>query len=360
MTLIGIIVKNEEDAYTIFETLNDRGLRLSVPDLVLNLLMRRARNDKERSIVRQHWNSMLRELGRRDVSRFLRHLWVSHYGDLKSEGLFVAIRRELDSKKMSSVAFAELCADECDDYITILDVNIPLASNGLRNLEGIIKYLQITAAPPLLLAAYRSLSTQDFEKLLQAIIATHVRYVVITNQNPLDIESRMYEAARIIRGFPKEKSSSQKLAAAKAKLRELTVLDSTVKDASDCVYLERSEAIWLMTALANDLQSKTREIRMDKSNLEHIFPQNAMPTEWTKATEMESLVWHIGNLTILGERINRKAQNKGFLEKSSQYYSKSEIKMTQEILSYSSWTSKEVLSRANKLVTQVLKVWPAI
>lgn len=90
MTLIGIVVQNEEDAYTIFETLNDRGLRLSVPDLVLNLLMRRAPDDTARQLVRHHWNAMLQQMGRRDVSRFLRHMWVSRYGDLKSEGLFSA------------------------------------------------------------------------------------------------------------------------------------------------------------------------------------------------------------------------------------------------------------------------------
>lgn len=92
MSLIAIVVESEGDAYLIFETLNDRGLRLSVPDLVLNLLMRRAPTAEARHAVRQSWNTMLRELGKRDVSRFLRHLWVSRYGDLKAEGLFAAIK----------------------------------------------------------------------------------------------------------------------------------------------------------------------------------------------------------------------------------------------------------------------------
>lgn len=40
-----IPVTSEQEAFRIFETLNDRGLRLSVPDLLLNYLMRVAHSD---------------------------------------------------------------------------------------------------------------------------------------------------------------------------------------------------------------------------------------------------------------------------------------------------------------------------
>lgn len=362
MTLIGITVENEDDAYTIFETLNDRGLRLSVPDLVLNLLMRRAPDGTSRGIVRQHWNSMLRELGKRDVSRFLRHLWVSRYGDLKSEGLFTAIKRELDFARIDSITFAEQCADECDDYVALLDGNIALPSpKGLRDLEGIVKYLQITAAPPLLLAAYRSLTLHDFEKLLTALIAIYVRYVVVTNQNPLDLESRVFESARIIRELAKQgKPSGKQLSAAKAKLKELSVPDSIVKSSADQVFLNRSEALWILTVLANDRQSKTKEVGMDRSNLEHIFPQNPLASGWPNAVDLEGYVWHLGNLTILGDKINRDAQNKGFKDKITLHYSKSEVEITKDLLKLSSWTPNDVINRAKSLTDQISKIWPAV
>ena len=55
MALVAIVVEDEEDAYDIFEALNDRGLRLSVPDLVVNLLLKRCANKTERQTVRQTW-----------------------------------------------------------------------------------------------------------------------------------------------------------------------------------------------------------------------------------------------------------------------------------------------------------------
>jgi hypothetical protein len=362
VTLIGMLVQSEEDAYTIFETLNDRGLRLSVPDLLLNLLMQRAPDATARGLVRQHWNAMLRELGKRDVSRFLRHLWVSRYGDLKVEGLFTAIKRELEAQKLDSIEFAELCAEECDDYVALLDANVSLPSKeALSDLEGIVKYLRIASAPPLLLAGYRCLSVNDFEKLLKAILTTHIRYVVVTNQNPLDVESRFYETARLIRDLAVQgESSAKQLSSAKAKLKELAVVDQAMLQAAGELMLDRSEAVWLMARLANKMQSATKEIGMDKANLEHVFPQNPTTAYWPNASALEGLTWNIGNLTILGERLNRQARNKSFADKKSQYYAKSEIEMTKSLLKYSVWTEKEIKDRAADLIKVLSGLWPLL
>jgi hypothetical protein len=362
MSLIAITVQSEDDAYLIFETLNDRGLRLSVPDLVLNLLMRRAPDATARGLVRQHWNAMLRELGKRDVSRFLRHLWVSRYGDIKAEGLFAAIKRELETNSLDSIAFAELCAEECDDYVALLECTVQLQTKqGRANLEGIVKYLQLRSAPPLLLAGYRCLSSGDFEKLLQWIVTTHIRFIVVTNQNPLDLESRLYEAARAIRtSAAAGDSSSKQLALAKAKIAELATTDAALQQAAEDVLLDRSEAVWLMAQLANSLQSETKEVGMDKANLEHVFPQSPNLTQWPNAATLESLTWNIGNLTILGERLNRQAQNKSFADKAANTYAKSEIQMTKDLMESKQWDEKTIRSRAKSLVAALAKLWPPI
>jgi hypothetical protein len=360
MTLIGIIVQNEEDAYTIFETLNDRGLRLSVPDLVLNLLMRQAPDDTSRQLVRHHWNAMLQQMGRRDVSRFLRHMWVSRYGDLKSEGLFSAIKRYIDDSKLNSADFAEQCADECDSYVALLDVNVPVSREVLSDLDGIIRYLRIASAPPLLLSGYRCLSQQDFEKLTRSILTTYIRYVLVSNLNPLDLESAFYAAAREIRTLASQNASSaEKLKAAKTRLKQLVVKDDAVEKATAELFLERAEAVWLMVQIANSMQSATKELAMNKANLEHIFPQNA-GTAWPNKDKLEPYIWHIGNLSILGERLNRNAKNKGFIEKNTQYYSKSEIEMTKELHAFSQWDESTIIKRAEKIGKKIAKLWPPL
>lgn len=359
-TLIGIVVQNEEDAYNIFETLNDRGLRLSVPDLVLNLLMRRAPDNTARGLLRQHWNSMLRQMGRRDVSRFLRHMWVSMYGDIKSEGLYAAIKRDLEAKKVTSVDFAAQCEDECEAYVALLDQNITLPKDAQANLEGLVRYLGAASVPPLLLAGYRSLEQGDFVKLLAAIVTTFVRYGLIGNQNPLNLESTFYSAARQLRvAMTAGESSAKRLQIAKAELKKLSIQDANVEEAARELTLERAEAIWLMTQLANIQQSKTKELAMSQANLEHVFPQNA-GVAWPNRTDLEPFIWHIGNLTILGEKINRQAQNKSFNDKCALHYKDSEIEMTKELLSFSVWNEVSIRKRAAVLAKRIVVAWPAL
>jgi cell division protein FtsL len=360
MTLIGIVVQNEEDAYTIFETLNDRGLRLSVPDLVLNLLMKRSPDETSRQMVRHHWNAMLQQMGRRDVSRFLRHMWVSRYGDLKSEGLFSAIKRHIDDSKLNSVDFAEQCADECDSYVALLDVNVPMSKEVLSDLEGIVKYLRIASAPPLLLSGYRCLSEQDFGRLTKSILATYIRYVLVSNQNPLDLESAFYEAAREIRSLAaQDEHSAKQYRAAKERLKQLSVEDEVLEKAAQDLFLERAEAVWLMVQIANSKQSATKELAMNKANLEHVFPQNA-GAAWPNRDKLEPYIWHVGNLSILGHRLNRNAKNRGFVEKCTYYYKKSEIKMTKELLSFTQWDESTILNRAEELGKKIAELWPAL
>jgi uncharacterized protein with ParB-like and HNH nuclease domain len=143
MLLIAIQVDSEEDAFSIFATLNDRGLRLSVPDLLLNLLMQRAETDEQRSAVREQWNYMLQTMGTRDISRFLRHMWLSRYGDLKARSLFAEMKTHLQNNEITSLSFSDQCAKECDRYISLLYIDNEIPQEARNSLEGIIKNLYL-------------------------------------------------------------------------------------------------------------------------------------------------------------------------------------------------------------------------
>lgn len=115
--------------------------------------------------------------------------------------------------------------------------------------------------------------------------------------------------------------------------------------------IERDASIVLDTA--------TKELAMNKATLEHIFPQNA-GTAWSNKDKLEPYIWHIGNLSILGERLNRNAKNKGFVEKNNLFYSKSEIEMTKELLSIGQWDEMAISKRAADLGQRIVTLWPSL
>lgn len=90
-----IPVNSQESAFKSFTTLNDRGLRLSTPDLLLSYLMEKA-TDAHRKVIRGLWTEMVQGNGTHDIDRFMRHMWVSKYGDLKKEDLFTALKHQIE------------------------------------------------------------------------------------------------------------------------------------------------------------------------------------------------------------------------------------------------------------------------
>ena len=358
VTMVAISVSSEEDAFRIFETLNDRGLRLSVPDLLLNHLMRTTTSSTDRSRIRERWNFMLEKMGRRDIDRFLRHMWLSKYGDVKARGLFAEIKEFLHLNKIDSLQFAEACAEECESYVALLDLNEGTLGDAVKDVAALLRYLDIQSSLPLLLAGLRSLSKGHFGKLTKSALSLAVRHSVVANLNPSDLETGFYTAARKLRTERGAgQTSSKSLREARIVLKAINPPDAELKPRADALLLTRGEAVYILTTMANTLQSKTKEVSVDDANLEHIFPQNP-DASWGDTSALDPLTWHIGNLTILGTKLNRKAANADFPTKATKYYFKSEIRMTKEIpQKHTVWTPSDILDRARSLFPLLLQTW---
>lgn len=138
LVMASIPVTSERDAFRIFESLNDRGLRLSVPDLLLNYLMGKA-NPSERGAVREHWNDMMQSMGKRNANRFLRHMWVSKYGDLKNIDLFTALKNHIEDNKIKSDEFARSCAEECERYVELLNADPSVLGDAAKYIGPLVR-----------------------------------------------------------------------------------------------------------------------------------------------------------------------------------------------------------------------------
>lgn len=125
--------------------------------------------------------------------------------------------------------------------------------------------------------------------------------------------------------------------------------------------LGRKQAQYILTTLANQLQSKTKEVAVDAGTLEHIFPQRPDAKDWPNQKELAPFTWHIGNLSIMGGKPNQKAANTSFEEKRTKHYPGSEIKLTKDIAKYSKWDPTVVVARTvDDLLPIFKKTWPKL
>jgi hypothetical protein len=359
--LVIIDVSSEEEAYQIFETLNDRGLRLSVPDLLLNHLMKSADNGPQRDQIRKYWDSVVEVTSTRKVSTFLRHMWVSLYGDVKSQGLFREIRQKLKQDGTKSISFAKQAADECSYYELIISCNAAALKKSEPHVQALVKSLREDKALPALLSGIQCLTANDYEKLSKCIVALVVRYSVICNLNPSALEDTLYKIARQIRqGKDKGNASSTILNNAKKELKKINPDDSSLSKGLEELYLNKAKAKYLLTEIANKMQSPAKVVKMDKTSIEHIYPENAELKEWPDKNILDPYIWHIGNLTMLEPKINKTIGNKAFSDKTPEFL-KSEIDMANNIPgSYGKWNEANIVARAKTLAKVVKQIWRVV
>ena len=366
LVMARIPVTSEEAAFKIFTTLNDRGLRLSPPDLLLSYLMETA-PDPDRKDIRATWTEMIQKMGTHDIHDFLRTMWVSRYGDLKKDDLFTALKKYIEENHVKSLDFAKQCGDECDDYIQLVtadDTQVPKESFPF--VRALTRELGFKPAVPLLLSSYLLLQPGDFENVTKYLLVFVTRYSIIGNLDPAGMENLLFKLARDVRIAVKDEND--KVGSKQAADNVKTVLSANSPDdtaikaavANETTVLESSDARYVMKRLANYIQDPQKQVVVGDTNVEHIYPQNPAETEWGgKANQeiMEPLTWHMGNLTIFGRKANRKVENFEYSVKQPKYAA-SQVKMTNEIAAkYSKWDKSTVLSRAKALADLVVQVW---
>jgi hypothetical protein len=366
LVMARIPVNSQEAAFKIFTTLNDRGLRLSPPDLLLSYLMETA-PDTDRKEIRATWSQMIQKMGTHDIHDFLRAMWVSRYGDLKKDDLFTALKNYIEKHHVSSLDFAKQCGDECDDYIQLaLADETQLPKESFPFVRALTRELGFRSAIPLLLSSYSLLQSEDFERIAKYLLVFVTRYSIIGNLDPAGMEDLLFKLAREVRATVKDANdkagSKQATDAVKAALSANSPDDAAVKSAvvQETTVLDPSDAKYVMRRLANFMQDPQKQVVVGDTNIEHIYPQNPAENEWggkANQEKLEPLTWHIGNLTIFGRKANKKVENFEYPLKQPKYAA-SQVVMTNEIAArYQKWDETTITGRATGLAGLVVQVW---
>src|SRR5207245_11805298 len=120
--VIWVTVPDDQNAFVIFETLNDRGLTLSIADLLKNYLFGRS-GDRIKE-VQQQWTTMtsaLESVSREDITvTYIRHLWASMNGPTRERELYGNIKKTIRGKQ-TAIDFATSLADEARLYAALLN-----------------------------------------------------------------------------------------------------------------------------------------------------------------------------------------------------------------------------------------------
>ncbi|MCU0342096.1 MAG: DUF262 domain-containing protein, partial [Spirosomaceae bacterium] len=95
LKFIQIVVEDEVNAYTVFETLNSRGERLTISDLLKNFLFSRC-STTDLPHVKEQWQRIIDTVGLEKFPTFLRHYWISKHPLINERDLFKALKMNIN------------------------------------------------------------------------------------------------------------------------------------------------------------------------------------------------------------------------------------------------------------------------
>lgn len=362
MMFIQITVEDELNAYTVFETLNSRGVELTSTDLLKNFLFSIvAKSPTDLKLIKTQWKKIIDAIGLKEFPVFLRYFLVATRKQITKEYLFKEVKGfiKTDEDVFNLLDHLEFYAY---NYLALSNPDDEQWQNDKenRNAISILKALRVTQWKSLALVAAEKLNRQDFKRLLQAIIVISFRYNVIAKLQTNEMEKVYSRAA--INLF---KSQSGNVIAVLNDLKVLYVNDDDFKNYFALKQFNTNNSsdkklarYTLYRLEAQEEGGHAYDFETDSGTIEHILPES-YPEEWQlKFTDdnFERNVYLLGNLTLLeGSKNHKEASDKGFVDKK-QVYATSKYAITNKIEDLD-WTPQNIKARQAHLAKLATSVW---
>lgn len=362
LLFILITVEDEINAYTVFETLNARGLELTTTDLLKNYLFSRLPSPSDRAAVQRRWSELVTTVRQERFAEFLRYVYLTRYRKIRSGTLFKLVREEIRDSRAVLGLLDELerraaFFDALQDSDHSFWANLPDAKPWVRCL----RLFRVRQATPLLFAAYERFAGADLAKVLKLTVMLSFRYTVVAGLNPNELESAYHDAAASVLA-----GTSPTPRDVFGALRSIYVPDEKFR--SDFTQLavatsgqRRRLAKYILASLETDAGNRT-DPDTDPGTIEHILPENpaadwessVSPDRWEEARN------RIGNLTLLEAPLNRLVGNASYPEKIASY-EKSKYALTSRLAQEapSEWTLAHIAERQSRLAERAVHIWRA-
>lgn len=351
---IQIVTSNEDSAYVLFETLNDRGIDLTLSDMLKNFLFSKAGNRINEA--KNKWTQIVTLVGQEYMKAFIRHEWMSKYGQTREKELYKKIKTEVRSNQ-KAIEYISNLQEAANIYDAIRNPDhsiwVSFGAKCQQLLEDILLLGPIQCYP-LILSTYFA-RPKELATVLSWITNLTVRYSIICAKGTGNLETAYARASSAMR------KKDSKMKDIKQTLLNIWPNDEEFKSSFKEKTLTSPHIIKYLFAKMEIFVSKDDSLIPNPETLsvEHILPKKPGSKWPLKMHETEFLKEHlskIGNLTILTEPMNRQAESREFSFKKT-IYEDSKYKLTENLCQYTNWTEIEIEKRQAGLSDIAASVW---
>ena len=386
-TAIFMCSGERSEAYQIFQVLNDRGVHLGKGDLLRARtleVMDGRRLEGIQDMVAGHWDGVLAYTPR-SIDDYLLWYFSSMEGrrpnpvDLADE--FLERRFKCKDKDSVGLAGAKAILSEVKhingNFVTLEQMsegNWPDATHGnvsrwdRERLRMLVTHLKHTNAMPLLLSL-KLLDAKQFAEAVACIERTVFRYKTIVNAHITPLTRVYLKHAKAIRDTDSYEIKSlrddlSELIAEKASnsMFQTALCETKFSPGGNNTYIRyflitiEDYKRWYESGARGvpRCKDKTRVFDVNKTTIEHVYPQKADDEE--KKEDLEEVKHNLGNLTILGSEDNTSLANKPF-RKKRRALARSNLELNRDIAENKEWTRTDVDKRTEELTAVALKIF---
>ncbi|MFJ7375478.1 DUF262 domain-containing protein [Lysinibacillus capsici] len=366
---IFISVDSMEEAYTIFETLNSKGISLSTTDLIKNDVFKTLNYEHPNDDAKEIWKEIISNSKTNpketDISVFIRHYWLSKYEFLNSTRLYKAYKKlNLDNKEKmqnflnelyeESIVYKKIGNPDINDWRLQEEKDIYYTLEALN----LFKVTQLKTVLLALFAQYKNklINVTELKKALRLLENFHFIFTAISSERPSGLEQKYSTISRKIRKATTKPEVRTAIDELKTYLASKVSSKSTFeKGFNNLSYSNNNEndkklIQYIFRRFEENLHG-TDELRIGNITLEHISPQRDGVVGFDS----------IGNLIPLDKKLNELADTKAFKDKLP-ILNRSNLKFTTEFVKKnnekSQWGEADIQEQLNELINKAYdEIW---
>ena len=363
LLFILITVDDELNAYTLFETLNARGLELTTTDLLKNYFFSKVRPGTDIESLKRRWQQLIATVTQERFPDFLRFHLLCERPMIRRQRLFKMVRDRVRTPE-ETFEFLKALEVRAELFAALADVNHgywldrPAAKRFVRELN-LFRARQLT---PVFFAAWGRFADDDFVRLLKLASVIAFRYSIVSALNPNPLERVCHFAAKAVLD-----GQANRPGAVFALLRSIYVADDRFEsDFARWTVNTRGQrgkiARYVLARLETDAGERAVDYETDPGTVEHVLPENPAG-EWPDVfppDRWEVAVHRLGNLTLLERALNRDVGNAAYPTKRAAYET-SAYALTSEIadMAPEEWTPALLEERQRRLAARAVRLWRA-
>lgn len=330
LKVIRVNVLNSDDAYTIFEILNARGINLSPIDLIKNKVLQEWNGTYPIDFAKTKWNDITRILSSREsrisLDEYSINQWTTKFAYTSKRNLYKAFKKQFDAGAFTADGYLSELHSDCLTYVKLsspLLTDWPQADQrSIFNSLNALTIFNVSIMRSFLLALFKVRSRGLIKQrrlihTLNRIENFHFMFNAICSLRPSGIEGIYAKNARnltyaqnarecndiindVIRTLEQKRPTKESFI---TKFSELQFLNNNTSNKKLIQYI--------FAKIERRLQA-TNEFEPSDLSLEHIANQS-------NQTIPQKIIGSIGNLLPMGESINGNASTAAFPAKKRIY-----------------------------------------